>query len=175
MIKWLVYLTVNRAVCPLTLPTSGLSFQCFYLRKQVEKQMEELDRIKQHVQHHAHLQRNSPVDSKGRTDGSNAEAQSGKRLIQRVLSAAKIASESSERCQGRHAKHPICEQRKSFLKPECAGKLVQDDVPEVYVDSDVDGVCYICGPRQNALNNGSCNAERCNTTLWADRRIFGVW
>ncbi|XP_068689306.1 cyclic nucleotide-gated channel alpha-3-like [Montipora foliosa] len=143
----------------------NLRGECFYLRKQVEKQMEELDRIKQHVQHHAHLQRNSPVDSKGRTDGSNAEAQSGKRLIQRVLLAAKSASESSERCQGRHAKHPICEQRKSFLKPECTGKLVQDDVPEVYVDSDVDGVCYICGPRQNALNDGSYNAERCNTTL----------
>ncbi|XP_074627636.1 cyclic nucleotide-gated channel alpha-3-like isoform X1 [Acropora palmata] len=124
--------------------------ECFYLRGQVEKQMEELNRIKKQLQH-MHAQRNSPNDLK-RRNNTNAGTQSGKRLIQRVLFAAKLASECSVTC---HGKHPIHEEKSPCKKSECMRSVVQDVVPEIYVDSDVDGVCYICGPRRKSLNNGS--------------------
>ncbi|KAK2560571.1 Cyclic nucleotide-gated cation channel alpha-3 [Acropora cervicornis] len=124
--------------------------ECFYLRGQVEKQMEELNRIKRQLQH-MHAQRNSPNDLK-RRNNTNAGTQSGKRLIQRVLFAAKLASECSVTC---HGKHPIHGEKSPCKKSECMRSVVQDVVPEIYVDSDVDGVCYICGPRRKSLNNGS--------------------
>lgn len=112
--------------------------------------MEELNRIKRQLQH-VHAQRNSPNDLK-RRNNTNAGTQSGKRLIQRVLFAAKRASECSVTC---HGKHPIHEEKSPCKKSECMRSVVQDVVPEIYVDSDVDGVCYVCGPRRKSLNNGS--------------------
>lgn len=133
----------------------NLQEECFYLRAQVEKQMEELSRIKRHI----NLQSRLSNDLK-RADESSAEAQAGERLIQRVISAARLASEKSKMYQERHQKQPANEQRnESETESERNESLMQMRVPEIYVENDVDGLCYIGGPRRKSLKDDTNNNQ----------------
>ena len=114
--------------------------------------MEELSRIKRHI----NLQGRLANDLK-RADESSAEAQAGKRLIQRVISAARLASEKSKMYQERHPKQPANEQRNESEKSERNESLMQVEVPEIYVENDIDGLCYIGGPRRKSLRDGNHN------------------
>ena len=113
--------------------------------------MEELDRIK----HHINLQRKSSNDDKRRKK-SSAEAQNGKRLIQRVILAAQLASEKSKTCQEKHLNQTNASESKSERKESLVLKDVAE-IPEIYVESDIDGLCYIGGPRRKSLKDNSNN------------------
>ena len=69
-----------------------LNFQCLNLKAQVEKQMEELHVIKQQIA----LPCRSHNDEK-RRNKSSAEARAAQRLIQRVISAARLAASQNSR------------------------------------------------------------------------------
>lgn len=106
------------------------------------------------------------TNAEKRRTKSSAEAQAGERLIQRVISAARLAFENSKSCQERQPKH-VHEQRHAFENKSQLNdaQLAQKDLPEIYVENDIDGLCYIAGPRRRSLrddidnNNNNNNDE----------------
>lgn len=135
-----------------------LHFQCINLRALVEKQREELQQIKQHIA----LRTRSPSEEK-RRHKSTAEARTAQRLIQRVISAAKLAASQNSRTSHKTETSHDNRQNQGITKIELERKetVVRDDVPEVYLESDIDGLCYLAGPRRKSLrddiNNNSDN------------------
>ena len=115
--------------------------------------MEELSEIKQHI-----ALRSRPPNGEKRRHKSSAEAQPGEILIQRVFSAAKVAFENSKSSRERQIKQAneqkIVFENKSQWKETA---LVPDDVPEIYVENDIDGLCYLGGPRRRSLRDDNNN------------------
>ena len=126
------------------------------MKAQVQKQREELSRLKQHIS----LQTRSPIGEKRRQ--KSGEVQYAEKLIQRVILAAKRASENLKTSQEKQSKQ-VNEQSNEFeQKPERKEALVLEDVPEIYVENDIDGLCYIGGPRRKSLkddNNNNHNSQ----------------
>ncbi|KAL9957859.1 hypothetical protein ACROYT_G034809 [Oculina patagonica] len=135
-----------------------LELECLNLRALVEKQTEELHLIKEHVA----LRSRSPNEEK-RTNRSSAEARTAQRLIQRVVSAAKQAASQNSRTSHKTQTSHDNKQNDGIKEIELERKetVVRDDVPEIYLESDIDGLCYLAGPRRKSLrddiNNNSDN------------------
>lgn len=136
--------------------TENLKEECLYLKAQVQKQREQLSRLKQHIS----LQTRSPNGEKRRQ--KSGEVQYAEKLIQRVILAAKRASENLKTSQEKQSKQ-VNEQSNEFeQKPERKEALELEDVPEIYVENDIDGLCYIGGPRRKSLkddNNNNHNSQ----------------
>ena len=115
--------------------------------------MEELDRLK----HHVNLQSRSSNDEKRRKK-SSAEAQSGKRLIQRVILAAQLAAENSKTFQEKHSNQRNASESKSEPEEPLVLKDVAE-IPEIYVESDIDGLCFIGGPRRKSVKDNNNNND----------------
>lgn len=125
-----------------------LEGECLKLKAQVEKQMEELHLIKQQVA----LPCRSLNEEK--RNKSSAEARAAQRLIQRVISAARLAaSQNSRTSQERQTSH-FNKQSQDATQNELKRKenAVRDDCPEIYLESDIDGLCYL-GPRRRSLRD----------------------
>ena len=130
------------------------------MRALVQKQTEELHLIKQHVA----LRNRSPNEEK-RRNKSTAEARTAQRLIQRVISAAKLAASQNSRTS--HEYHTSRDQGETEIELERKETVVRDDVPEIYLESDIDGLCYLSGPRRRFLrddinNNSNNNNQEAN-------------
>lgn len=125
------------------------------MKAQVEKQMEELHLIKQQVA----LPCRSLNEEK-RRNKSSAEARAAQRLIQRVISAARLAaSQNSRTSQERQTSH-FNKQSQDATQNELKRKEngVRDDCPEIYLESDIDGLCYL-GPRRRSLRDDNNNGN----------------
>lgn len=125
------------------------------LKAQVDKQMEELHLIKQQVALPCRSQ-----NTEKRRNKSSAEAQAAQRLIQRILSAARLAaSQNSRTSQERQTSH-FNQQSQDATQNELKLKEhgVRDDCPEIYLESDIDGLCYL-GPRRKSLKDGNDNTD----------------
>ena len=115
--------------------------------------MEELHLIKQQVA----LTDRSHNEEK-RRNKSSAEARAAQRLIQRVISAARLAeSQNSRTSQERQTSH-FNKRGQDATQSELKRKEhdVRDDCPEIYLESDIDGLCYL-GPRRKSLKDDNNN------------------
>lgn len=114
--------------------------------------MEELHLIKLQVA----LPCRSHNTEKGRNK-SSAEAQAAQRLIQRILSAARLAAAQNSRTS-REKQTSHFNQSQDATQNELKRKEhgVRDDCPEIYLESDIDGLCYL-GPRRKSLKDGNNN------------------
>lgn len=109
--------------------------------------MEELHLIKQQVA----LPCRSLNEEK-RRNKSSAEARAAQRLIQRVISAARTSQER----QTSHFNKQSQDAMQNELKRKENG--VRDDCPEIYLESDIDGLCYL-GPRRRSLRDDNNNGN----------------
>lgn len=131
------------------------------MRTLVEKQTEELHLIKQHVT----FRSRSPNEEKRRKK-SSAEARTAQKLIQRVISAAELAASQNSRTSHKTQTSHDNQQNEGIKEIELERKetVVRDDVPEIYLESDIDGLCYLAGPRRKSLrddiNNNSDNKNQ---------------
>lgn len=120
--------------------------------------MEELHLIKQQIT----LPCRSHNEEK-RRNKSSAEARAAQRLIQRVISAARLAaSQNSRTSQERQTPH-FNKQSQDATQNELRRKAngVRDDCPEIYLESDIDGLCYL-GPRMRSLRDDNNNGNNSN-------------
>lgn len=128
--------------------------ECLYLRAQVLRQGEELCRIRQQVA----IQNRSPSGGR-RKNKSSGDIQSGERLIQRLILAAKLASVNLKTSQEKHSKqaseqkNEFDNERKSELKEHVR---IAENVPDIYLESDIDGLCYL-GTRRRSLKDDNNN------------------
>ena len=124
------------------------------MRAQVLRQGEELCRIRQQVA----IQNRSPSGGR-RKNKSSGDIQSGERLIQRLILAAKLASVNLKTSQEKHSKqaseqkNEFDNERKSELKEHLG---IAENVPDIYLESDIDGLCYL-GPRRRSLKDDNNN------------------
>lgn len=105
------------------------------------------------------IQNRSPSGGR-RKNKSSGDIQSGERLIQRLILAAKLASENLQTSQEKHSKQ-ASEQRNEFDN-ECKSELkehlkIAENVPDIYLESDIDGLCYL-GPRRRSLKDDNNNS-----------------
>ena len=117
--------------------------------------MEELHLIKQQVALPCRSQ-----NTEKRRNKSSAEVQAAQRLIQRILSAARLAAlQNSRTSQERQTSH-FNQQSQDATQNELKRKEhdVRDDCPEIYLESDIDGLCYL-GPRRKSLKDGNNNSN----------------
>ena len=135
-----------------------LNFQCVNLKAQVEKQMEELHVIKQQIA----LPCRSHNDE-NRRNKSSAEARAAQRLIQRVISAARLAASQNSRTSHERQMSHFNKQSQDATQNELkrTENGVRDDCPEIYLESDIDGLCYL-GPRSRSLRDDNNNGNNGN-------------
>ena len=104
------------------------------------------------------IQNRSPSGDR-RKNKSSGDIQSGERLIQRLILAAKLASENLKTSQEKHSKqaseqkNEFDNERKSELKEHVR---IAENVPDIYLESDIDGLCYL-GPRRRSLKDDNNN------------------
>lgn len=117
--------------------------------------MEELHLIKQQIA----LPCRSHNEEK-RRNRSSAEARTAQRLIQRVISAAKLAASQNSRTSQEREKSHFYKQSQDVTQNELKRKenVVRDDVPDIYLESDIDGLCYL-GPRRRSLKDDNNNSN----------------
>lgn len=96
---------------------------------------------------------NRPPSGGRRKNKSSGDIQSGERLIQRLILAAKLASENVKTSQEKHSKQASDNERKSKLKEHLR---IAENVPDIYLESDIDGLCYL-GPRRRSLKDDNNN------------------
>ena len=102
---------------------------------------------------------NRPPSGGRRKNKSSADIQSGERLIQRLILAAKHASGNLKTSQEKHLKqaseqkNEFDNERKSELKEHLR---IAENVPDIYLESDIDGLCYL-GPRRRSLKDDNNN------------------
>ena len=100
------------------------------------------------------------LNEEKRRNKSSAEARAAQRLIQRVISAARLAaSQNSRTSQERQTSH-FNKQSQDATHNELKRKEngVRDDCPEIYLESDIDGLCYL-GPRRRSLRDDNNNGN----------------
>ena len=104
------------------------------------------------------IQNRSPSVGR-RKNVSSGDIQSGERLIQRLILAAKLASVNLKTSQEKHSKQ-ASEQKNEFdneRKSELEEHLrIAENVPDIYLESDIDGLCYL-GPRRRSLKDDNNN------------------
>lgn len=116
--------------------------------------MEEIEEIKQQLA----LRSRSPNDEKSRRR-SSAEAKTARRLIDKVISAAKVAAShnSTKTFQERDVEGKS-QLRTSDSELQQREGIARDDVPDIFVENDIDGRCYL-GPRRRSLFDNNNNDE----------------
>ena len=100
------------------------------------------------------IQNRSPSGGR-RKNKSSGDIQSGERLIQRLILAAKLASvnlkTSQDSKQASEQKNEFDNERKSELKEHLR---IAENVPDIYLESDIDGLCYL-GPRRSLKDDNN--------------------
>ena len=123
----------------------------------MNKQMEELGEIKQQL-----ALRNRTLNEEKARKRSTAEAKTAQRLIHKVVSAARLAAshKSSKTLEERETPHAN-NQSQGTTETELQQKevILPDSVPEIYVENDIDGRCYLAGPRRQSLRDDNNNSN----------------
>lgn len=133
-------------------PVRSLREECLNLRIQIETQMEEIEEIKQQLA----LRKRSPNEEKSRKR-SSAEAKTARRLIDKVISAAKeAASHNSTRTFQERDVDNESQLRTTENELRPRNGIARHDVPDIFVENDVDGRCYL-GPRRRSLLDDNNN------------------
>ncbi|PFX23116.1 Cyclic nucleotide-gated cation channel alpha-3 [Stylophora pistillata] len=133
-------------------PVRSLREECLNLRIQIETQMEEIEEIKQQLA----LRKRSPNEEKSRKR-SSAEAKAARRLIDKVISAAKeAASHNSTRTFQERDVDNESQLRTTENELRPRNGIARHDVPDIFVENDVDGRCYL-GPRRRSLFDDNNN------------------
>ena len=105
--------------------------------------MVELHELKRQISYQNHLL----LEERKRNKSSN-DAQVAEKLIQRVISAAIVAWQHTKTSPNGRTSN-IVEQNRLYS----SGRLREPDPPDRYLESDIDGLCYLGGARRRRVNS----------------------